>query len=230
MCVWIEDADKLEINSAELEIVYINRSIKSYMEGSTLGLCGIKGQGKTFLIKVKRKKDESSVVSLPMNRMLDTIDSSLEIDKSLFRFLTDYNIWVNLWKFSLSSAIIKKNIADVDLSPLKEATKKLISMQNIDCAPSFYFKYLLRLNINDFRNLLQETSKLLDIIRNYHNGIHVYIDKIDQGFSNYIKNFNEDSKTPLRSRQASFWQYSQFSLAEASYDIYTNIKIGRAHV
>lgn len=57
MCVWVEDADKLELDSKELGIVFENRKVSTFLNGkSTLGLAGIKGQGKTFLIKVKRKE------------------------------------------------------------------------------------------------------------------------------------------------------------------------------
>lgn len=85
MCVWVEDADKLEFGSKELNIVFTNRSINSYLRGkASLGLAGVKGQGKTFLIKVKRNiiGEDSSVVCLPNNRMVDIIDSSLTINRS----------------------------------------------------------------------------------------------------------------------------------------------------
>ena len=58
MCVWVEDADDLDINSPELEVLYTNRIINSYLssKSGSLGLAALKGQGKTFLIKVRRKR------------------------------------------------------------------------------------------------------------------------------------------------------------------------------
>lgn len=47
MCVWIEDADKLEFNSKELNIVFLNRAIKAYLNSnSCLGLAWNKRPGK----------------------------------------------------------------------------------------------------------------------------------------------------------------------------------------
>lgn len=84
MCVWVEDADKLELDSKELGIVFENKAIASYLNSrSSLGLAGVKGQGKTFLIKVKRKRIEENVsrLCLPKNNMVDVLDSSFHIDR-----------------------------------------------------------------------------------------------------------------------------------------------------
>ena len=61
MCVWIEDADAIDMESKALNMVYINTRVKSFLNGkNTLGIAGVKGQGKTFLLKVKRKKAQGS--------------------------------------------------------------------------------------------------------------------------------------------------------------------------
>lgn len=229
MCVWVEDADKLELNSNELNVVYQNSLVKNYLKSNTaLGLAGIKGQGKTFLIKVKRLQSEKdNLVCLPKNHILDTVDSSIEIDKSITSYLKDYNTWVNLWKFSIACAIIHSELISNEefkiYLPIKPMTKKLIKMKNNSHSPSVYFKCLLRSTLTNFKNYLSDTSILLDAIKDLNYGINIFIDKIDQGFSNFLKNFNIDSNVPERSRNASIWQYVQFSLAEASYDIYSNI-------
>lgn len=227
MCVWVEDADKLEVNSKELNVVYYNQVVKSYIkEGSCLGLSGVKGQGKTFLIKVKRKmfEKEPSVVCFPSNQMTDTIDSSFVIDQSLYNYLCDYNVWVNLWKFAISGSILTskefKNFFND--AQLKDSTVKLLKMYNKRVEPSFLLKQLLYLNIKDLRVVLNDTGKLFDNLKDLHQSVCIFIDKLDQGFSQYAKNFNTDSRMPFRSRNASFWQYAQYGLAESAYDIYTN--------
>lgn len=229
MCVWVEDADKLEIDSKELDIVFENRLISAYLSGkSSLGLAGIKGQGKTFLIKVKRKRlaKNDSIICLPRNNMVDIIDSSIHIDRSLDNYLIDYNIWVNIWKFAICGAIIKhpqlEEQFNIEKSGVNNISKNILNMDNIYCSPIFILQKLLELNVNDLIIVLEDTSKLFSQIREIHKSIYVFIDKLDQGFSKYAKNFNHDIRMPIRSRNASFWQYAQYSLAEASYDIFTN--------
>lgn len=230
MCVWVEDADKLDFNSQELNLVFMNRSIKSYLdEMSNLGLSGVKGQGKTFLIKVKRKKVQSdpSVICLPYNRMVDIVDSSITIHRSLYSYLRDYNIWVNMWKFSICSAIITcppilDQFSQKELH-LKKETKDFVFASNPNSEPSFYLTKLLHADVNTLMALLEDTDRVFDCAKNLHQSICVFFDKMDQGFSAYAKNFNSDTSSfPARSRNASFWQFAQYSLAEAAYDIYNN--------
>ena len=61
MCVWIEDADGILMNEKALDIVYQNNRIREFLNSrKTLGISGIKGQGKTFLLKVKRSEAEKT--------------------------------------------------------------------------------------------------------------------------------------------------------------------------
>lgn len=229
MCVWVEDADKLEFNSKELNVVFMNRAIRSYLHGSSsLGLAGIKGQGKTFLIKVKRNSLEKndSVMCLPNRRMVDSIDSSFKIDRSLYSYLVDYNVWVDMWKFSICGAIITSpqfsQVFPIANLNVKSSTKEFLKVKNINSEAGFLVKNLLYLNVDKFIQLLEDTGRLFDYIKNIHQSVCFFFDKLDQGFSKYAKNFNADTRLPNRSRNASFWQYAQYSLAEASYDIYSN--------
>lgn len=229
MCVWVEDADKLDYDSKELHIVYYNRMVKSYLNSrsSSLGLAGVKGQGKTFLIKVKRSLigNNKSVLCFPKTRMVDTIDSSIVIDRSLFKYLKDYTTWVNLWKYAICSSILSQEdfFKEVpkEIFQLSQNTESIIKA-NKRSEPSFVMTVLLNKNIQDLKLLLGEVGQLVTIIRGFHQSICFFIDKLDQSFSDYAKSFNADSVMPLRSRNASIWQYAQYSLAEASYDIYNN--------
>lgn len=229
MCVWVEDADKLELDSKELGIVFENKAIASYLNSrSSLGLAGVKGQGKTFLIKVKRKRIEENVsrLCLPKNNMVDVLDSSFHIDRSLFNFLIDYNIWVDLWKYAICAAIISyPNFAemyDLEKIGLKKGTIEILNMDNSNYAPTFYLKRMLCMNVHELKVTLEDTGRLFELIKEIRQSVYVFFDKLDQGFSRYAKNFNKDSRMPSRSRNASFWQYAQYSLAEASYDIFAN--------
>ena len=50
----------------------------------------------------------------------------------------------------------------------------------------------------------------------YKRQIHIFIDKVDQAFSKDLQRIHGNSRL---SRNASFWQYSQYSLACAAYEI-----------
>lgn len=227
MCVWVEDADGLNIDSPELDVLYVNRAIKDYLNSKhKLGLAGIKGQGKTFLIKVHRKKIESdkSIVCLPRDKMVDVLDSSLTIDGSLYNYLVDYTVWVNLWKYSICMALIQyfKNI-DTKKIKINSLTKKMLEMENKTYSPTVIFCNLLRFDIRQFQKVLEDTSQLLLLIQEIRNEVCIFFDKIDQGLSVFLNSENINSRIPKRTRRIEFWQFGQYALAEASYDINHNI-------
>ena len=233
MCVWVEDADVLKDNSRELKIVYYNKVIKQYLDSKcrSLGIAGVKGQGKTFLIKVKRNlMGDGSMICFPTNRMVDTIDSSIRIDDSLLsKYLRDYDIWVSLWKYSICCSILscKKIARDTDTKGLSPSTKNIIK-ENTKSEPSYVMFEVLNKNVKEVKNLLNDVGRLVFLVRGLNKDICFFIDKLDQTFSGYAKNFNTDSVMPVRSRNASVWQYAQYSLAEASYDLFNannNIKV-----
>lgn len=235
MCVWVEDADKLVVDSHELAIVFSNRKVRSFLNSrDSLGVSGIKGQGKTFLLKVKRKKVEESCPNcIPQNMLVDTIDSAIKIDDSLWKLLADYNSWVKLWKAALCITIIgyiSDTMPDEELhipENLNATTNELCKMKNKNAQPSVILNMLLQMNIREVMRIFDDIPLLANIIAGMNKSIFVFIDKIDQGFSGYARNYNKDSIASHRSRNASIWQYAQFGLAEAAYDIYC---IGTHHV
>ncbi len=229
MCVWVEDADKLDVSSNELNVVYTNKAISSYLakNSHSLGLTGVKGQGKTFLIKVKRKmiEEENSTICLPYERMVDTIDSSININQSLNKILRDYDIWVNLWKFSISATVITSKDINIPLSSLnlkRNVTELIENTSNNKSEASVILKELLKLDIKELMNIIDDTNILFNSLKNIRRGVCLFFDKIDQGFSKFAKNFDKSSSMPKKSRNASYWQFVQYALAECSYDIYTN--------
>lgn len=227
MCVWVEDADNLEINSSELGVLYTNRTIDEYLqstEGKKLGIAGVKGQGKTFLIKVKRKKiaKDASIICLPHDRMVDSIDSSFYIDESLYNYLVDYNVWVNLWKYAICVTLLQHSEIDtptIDQLKLCSETHRQINYFNPNSTPSIIFCNLLRLKIRDFRKALEDTGILMDAIGIIHNGVCLFFDRIEQGLTSFFASESADSRLPERARKKDFWVFGQHALAEAAYDI-----------
>lgn len=112
MCVWTEDADAIKWDDKQLKMIYANQRIKDYLHSNRkLGVAATKGQGKTFLIKAKRAQyqalsssvDDNNIACFPKDDMVDTLDSTVNIDKSLNKLLCNYPEWVNLWKRETAS-------------------------------------------------------------------------------------------------------------------------------
>lgn len=223
MGVWTEDADQLTMDSKELNIIYKNRKIDLYLQTKShiLGLAGVKGQGKTFLIKVKRKSIsiDLSTICLPYNKMVDTVDNSLTIDKSLRKYLCIYKNWVNIWKFTICATVLTaKDIREnINLDKLKDKTKELLRISNNSSEPSVILTQLLNMNINELMTILGDTGKLFEQLKSLRNSVCVFIDKLDQGLSNYTTILQDSI-----GKNESYWEYCQYALAESSYDIFTN--------
>lgn len=65
--------------------------------------------------------DDYTVTCFPRDEMVDTLDSTININKSLNKVLSNYYEWVNLWKISIAITIItseefKKIYIDEDYS------------------------------------------------------------------------------------------------------------------
>lgn len=227
MCVWVEDADNLEINSKELDVLYKNRAIDNFLGSANkrLGIAGVKGQGKTFLIKVKRKAIETDItgmICLPHDSMVDSIDSSFFIDQSLYNYLVDYNVWVNLWKYSVCVTLLQHS--EIDTPTINELklcteTKRIISYRNPKYMPSVILCNLLRLKIKEFKKVLEDTGILMNAITIVHCGVCFFFDRIEQGLTEYFVSENNDSRLPSRAKKKDFWIFAQYALAEAAYDI-----------
>lgn len=231
MCVWIEDADAIDMESNALNIVYSNKRIKAFLYGkTTLGIAGIKGQGKTFLLKVKRKisQKDQSIVCFPKDQMVDTIDSAFQINHQLYKLLEDYNNWVKVWKLSFAITIISSEYfqdlyKEKDFENLKSSTKQLMRIDNRRSSPVRVLKSILSSTRRTVNELYNDISKLLDLLDRVQNGVYFFVDKIDQAFSVDIHRIFGDSNMSRGPRNASFWQYSQYALANAAYDIFSNI-------
>lgn len=114
MCIWIPDADGIAMNDRSLGILYTNKRIDDFLNSKkVLGVSGIKGQGKTFLLKVKRANSEKSAVEcFPKNSMVDQLDNSTKINPSLINYLEDYTIWVSIWKVAIAMTIINSELIE----------------------------------------------------------------------------------------------------------------------
>lgn len=225
MCVWIEDADAIEITDKSLKVVYKNERVERFINSSKmLGISGIKGQGKTFLLKVKRNMAADTVLCFPQNSMVDQLDSSIQINSSISKYMEDYTKWVCLWKIAIAVTIIKYSDFKFDLEKLyREAPKgiqELLDINNKNYKPSIYVDYLLRMNRNILNKSISWTSALLNMLQDIHSAVYIFIDKTDQAFSVDIHRIFGDSNMSRGPRNASYWQYCQYALANAAYDLF----------
>lgn len=76
--------------------------------------------------------------------MVDVIDSSINIDRSLDNYLIDYNVWCNLWKFSICGAIINHpridNQFDLNEIKLKSLSRKILKEKTVIARRHFTFE------------------------------------------------------------------------------------------
>lgn len=230
MCVWIEDADAIEMTDKSLKIVYQNERIKRFLNSTKmLGISGIKGQGKTFMLKVKRSlaMQDESVICFPKNYMVDQLDSSITINRSIFKYMEDFTKWVSLWKIAIAITIIKYTDFEYDLKKLYETApmgiQKLLDKNNKNYRPSVYINELLSMDRDVLNQAISYTSVLLSMLEEIHTAVYVFIDKSDQAFSIDIHRIHGDSNMSRGPRNASYWQYCQYALANAAYDLYSNI-------
>lgn len=237
MCVWLPDADGIEMNSNALNILFVNTRINNFLKrkSKSLGISGIKGQGKTFLIKMKRKmiqdgyqnKEDFSVACYPIDRMVSVLDRSLTIKESIYNYLEDFSVWINVWKLALmitlmqdpESKIYYKTINFNNMNRVEAILKDFFAMENRTLSITNVFSKLLQLNKKELNILVRNTNALLLYLDRINHSICFFIDKTDQAFSLDKYPPFGSTKVSTGPRNASFWQYAQFSLAIMSYDI-----------
>lgn len=56
---------------------------------------------------------QDDILCFSQNSMVDLLDSSLEINHSIYKYLEDYTKWVSIWKIAISMTIIKYNVEDL---------------------------------------------------------------------------------------------------------------------
>jgi len=243
VCVWREDADSIRFGEKSLDIIYQNQIIRDYLKSNRrLGIAGTKGQGKTFLLKAKRamvQGDNSStpIVCFPKDEMVDTLDSSISItgvasseftiNKSLTNCLKDFGLWVQIWKLSIAITIIGSSefahlYNEKDFATLNKNSRNLLGIKNSKSRPSIIFYQILDLNFKEFSLVIKDTIKFMQLLDRISNAVYIFIDKIDQAFSGEIIKIVQRGKG-IYSKNASFWQYAQYALASASYEIFSNV-------
>lgn len=226
MCIWHPEADSLDFNNDALNIVFRNNCINNYLKKeSSLGIAGIKGQGKTFLIKAKRKALGKDYILIPKDSvMIDTLDIGLKLQKNKINFLSSYTNWVLLWKAAIFITVLQtlKNKEIISYNNFSELTLNFLNRENKDSRTSVVFYDLLEKNSKELNQIFVDIPRLSREASKIHSQVAIFIDKIDQAFAQHFYRISGDTPSSVGTRNASIWQYSQLSLANAAYDIYCN--------
>lgn len=235
MCLWTVDADNIDnIDASVLGVVLRNRPVRSFLDSSNkkLGVAGIKGQGKTFLLKIKvRAAREAGSLCIPKDRLLDSLDSSIlrSVDGGVLSCLGIYENWVDAWKLSIGLSVI------LHCGMAKEARKRIGWNQSnfTRCVlegdfgntptPTQVLSELVRREKAEFIRALEDTFGAMNEMRQISQSVCVFIDKVDQAFDAVLAADGEDSGLPKRVMNKEIWYYAQTGLAMASYEIKTNI-------
>lgn len=231
MCIWHPEADSLIFDNNALEIVYHNNRVDSFIQSTNkLGIAGIKGQGKTFLIKAKRHELErtKSALFLPIDAvMIDSLSTDVEIRSRQRKFLSSYTNWVSIWKIAIAITILQhpdvcSSNLDMTTISVSKSTHELLEIRNDNHRPSVVIYQMLGMTVKELNNIIYDLPKLLQCLSFIDRAIFVFIDKIDQAFSHHAYEILGDTNSVVGYRNASIWQYSQLSLANAAYDIYVS--------
>lgn len=231
MSLWTTDADNLNMDSPTLQIVLRNRPVAAFLSDSNslLGVAGIKGQGKTFLLKAKRKSSfENGVVCIPQDKMADSIDGSVVryIDAGALSLLANYDVWIDVWKVSIGLSVLStlKQSIDMSISNLCPSAKGILSSGNGRLMPpSEIMSILLHMQEVQLKQVLRDTHLITLKMRSVDQPVHIFIDKVDQTFSALRDYVAGESSLPSRVRNQEIWFMAQVSLAQAAYEIRTNI-------
>lgn len=230
MCKWIVDADQIQLNDFESEILYRNPLVDSFLNNDiALGVEAPKGLGKTFLIKCKRKKSQDrGIKCLPYDSMCDILDK-VTLEESMYTYLEDYTNWIDLWKISICLSVIKSDSLEEEvLSELittfpndeNELFFKLYNSLFI-VTPCQIMNHLINSNRASVRILQKHLPTLIAAIKTINQPIHIFIDKTDQALRDNLHFINGATNVSRGPSNNSYWSYGQVALAEAAYNIFT---------
>lgn len=159
--------------------------------------------------------------------MVDVICTP-KFGESVVRYFEDYMNWVFLWQASIAFSIINvfsqrenynfiKSIKSNIL--LNEEDRRIIAeiIETNYTRPSEFFNVILNSNRKIVNIIFKNIGFILNMLKNLHTSICVFIDKVDQALANQIKHIVGQTKMSVGSRNASFWQYAQLALLETAY-------------
>ena len=232
MCKWIVDADQIQLDDYNKDILYHTPTVDSFVFGDRkMGIEAPKGLGKTYLIKSKRMESQKNgILCLPQDAMCDILDK-VTFQESMSKYLEEYSNWVDLWKAAICMAIHKACIHNTP-----DGESMVASMEkNNDSSDTLYLNVfynpflitacqIMNFLINSERSLIRAMQTRIPfymaVLKQVRQPVHVFIDKTDQALRDNLHYISGTSKMSRGPSNSSYWSYGQLSLAEASYQIF----------
>ncbi len=222
MNVWIQDADQVDFTDFSLSNVYRTKCVDNFLYSDKIfGIAAARGIGKTFLLKARRliEQEKGGVECLPEDAMLATM-AKPSIDSSAKNYLLNYDNWVAIWESTIFISVMSNlyhkeglDINDLWKCPLH---KKYIllggSIEDVFCQICSQTKKFLY-------DLRGEYSACRSLFRLVHNGISIFIDRLDQAFATVFYIVEGQTLSNTGPSDPNYWKFVQISLAQASYRI-----------
>lgn len=222
--LWASDGNQIEIPRLK-EMVFQTPVIAEFLRSDQkFFLSANKGLGKTLLMRFKRSiladryfhKEEDEKSGRPMvhfvpegHPYLDLMSDLPTISKGLNKFLSDLRNCKRSWSFAIRMSALShfpalvesESVLETDVLPSRMA--RWLGGKRVE--PTVVFRELLSLSLKEINRILDQFENTLDFVfRNIHSGVHLFLDKVDQG---------------IRSVDREAWVNIQGGLIDAAWDV-----------
>lgn len=181
LSVWTSNAGHFE-GDATLASLPFHRTaaIDGFLDsdGHKFFVCGLKGVGKTLLLKMKSaeaRRSNPGVTFLPATELVETMRPI--VHSMSYSELADLRSpigWSRLWEVVLAVVIIKRQNLKMP-APVVDVFPELE-----DCSIRYHIDRLLHISPNDRRRLIEDfLAPLQATLRQIHHGVHLFVDAID---------------------------------------------------
>ncbi len=215
--VWVSDANQVDIETIE-DVLFQNSVVEQFVSDDRRNfVSGAKGCGKTLLLTYKRARlsnryqadaRNSKVTFIPEGRpFLDLMSDLRTVGKSAVEYMASLGNAKRLWGFALRMSIVSYDpgarLPPAMVANLPHRLRAVAEGQKAE--PTIVAKEVLALTVSQMHQLLDQAEMALEhALRSVHQGVFVFVDKIDQA---------------LRGLSREAWIAMQAGLVEAAWDL-----------
>ncbi len=221
---WASDAQLMDIAQLD-EVIYQTSEIEAFLESDgQFFVSANKGFGKTLVLTCKRSRlmaeyarkndgnaKRSDVMFIPEGRpFLDFIGNELSsLSGNHHRFLAELRNCKRLWSFALRMSVlthVPTQLAKLDRNSFRSAAEaSLDDLFGLQSPPTAVFRAIMSLPVKAINRMLDEYDTKLELaFRGIHQGVFVFIDRLDQGISSLARDA---------------WIHVQAGLIEAAWNV-----------
>jgi len=220
---FIIDASYVKIDDENIGLLFENNSVTAFLSSdSSSCISSAKGFGKTFLLKVKRKRIPQGIRCIPQNQELDTI-ANISFGKNLLTQLSDYHNWVLLWKLSISLAVIKLECYENDVYRkmiFKELDQSLLDILDRELCntPCEILNHILSFGNKELGLITRKVASVVAAINRVNQAYAIFIDSVDEKLRTCLYD-GDDHSVAHGGTDTNIWYYAQYSILEAIFDL-----------